>query len=175
MSEIQKYLAVWWIRIVSFFVLSAFFYLAYSAVAGFTHSVISYFLPIFFASVIIEHLRKDSIFYLFGIMINLSTPKEFVFGLVLAFTNIAMIGGVAYFYTDDISVQLLINSDWYLIFFSTFFAAGFTGAFGAATFFTAGLAAALGAAFLAAGFAAAAGFFALVAMSTSISDIKENF
>ncbi len=125
MNEIQKYLAVWWIRILSFFVLSAFFYMAYSAVAGFTHSVISYFLPIFFASVIIEHLRKESIFYLFGIMINLSTPKEFVFGLVLAFTNIAMIGGVAYFYTDDISVQLLINSDWYLIFFSTFFAAGF--------------------------------------------------
>jgi len=45
----------------------------------------------------------------------------------------------------------------------------------AATFFTTGLAAAFGAAFLAAGFAAAAGFFALVAMSTSISDFKENF
>ncbi|MBK9028915.1 MAG: hypothetical protein IPN98_14340 [Propionivibrio sp.] len=44
-----------------------------------------------------------------------------------------------------------------------------------AAFFTAGLAAAFGATFLAAGFAAAVGFFALVAMSTSISDFKDNY
>jgi hypothetical protein len=57
---------------------------------------------------------------------------------------------------------------------AAFFATGLAAALGAA-FFTAGLAAAFGATFLAAGFAAAVGFFALVAMSTSISDFKDNY
>ncbi|MFZ4535120.1 hypothetical protein [Propionivibrio sp.] len=61
-------------------------------------------------------------------------------------------------------------------FLATTLATGFFATGLAASFFSAGLAAAaLGAAFLAAGFAVAAGFFALVAISTSISDFKEKF
>ncbi len=125
MDKMQRLLAIWWIRILSTGALTGIFYLIYISVTGVNNSIIAYCLPIFLASVIVEHYRKNSIFYLFGIMINLSTPKEFLFGLSLAMGNMIVLAIFAYFYSDTIITKLLINSDWYLVFFTTFFAAGF--------------------------------------------------
>jgi membrane protease YdiL (CAAX protease family) len=112
-------LAKWYTRIVVFALLSCIFFELYS-IGGYSDLRIAILFPVLVASIIIESLRRDSHFHLFGIMLNPSSHKEFFSGTFLAIFNMLFVALVSLPFTPTIELKYIFNNAYYLFVISTF-------------------------------------------------------
>lgn len=126
MKSFEKILAYWWARILLFGILLFILDNILSLYIGsYEFYSLRMLLIALIPGIVIDALRVNHKFYLFGIMLNSFTIREMGFGLLLAVVNMIILFIPAYLITTNFSVQFYLNKSLYLLIIDYLFLAAF--------------------------------------------------
>lgn len=118
--NLEPYVAVWWIRILAFGVISLLICGLWWLATGKLMTVASMFTSVAIASFAVEFLRRDGRPDLFGVTVTSETAYDLVHGFALTIANILFFGVVAYMLGGKISTTFVAPDDSALLIINTF-------------------------------------------------------